>query len=245
MHSKGFPPKVQDPSAARESPSPDNLLSSAVYQKVRLHGVLHLHLLPPLPIPPPAGQAAPLADLGDSGQEHATGRAHRRRTQPATDVCHLQPHLLVGGRLPPQGQGPHPAGGQQGHQQVDTRTALAVGAPTQRNERQLGQPPLAGALLPLRHCTTYVFVYTWLRTSVISWNAEFLVKTPRKICIYHRQDQHWEDEVDSEGLYHQTGWLIQELQKVARCLVPNSCGSSGARRHKLSRIQGRHSVKTS
>ena len=57
MHSKWFPPQVQDPSAAPESPSPNNLLSSAVYQEVRLPGVLHLHLLPPLPFPPLAGQA--------------------------------------------------------------------------------------------------------------------------------------------------------------------------------------------
>ena len=31
MHSNGFPPQVQGPSAAPESPSPDNLLSNAVY----------------------------------------------------------------------------------------------------------------------------------------------------------------------------------------------------------------------
>ena len=74
---------------APESSSPDNFAAGAVHQEVCLPGVLHLHLLPPLPLPPPAGQAAPLANLRDPDQQHRAGRAHRRRTQAATDVRHF------------------------------------------------------------------------------------------------------------------------------------------------------------
>ena len=88
------------PLTAPKPPSSHYLSAGAVHQEVGLPGVLHLPLLPPLPLPPPAGHAAPLANLRYPGQQHRAGSAHGRRTQASTYIGHSGPICWSDGGSP-------------------------------------------------------------------------------------------------------------------------------------------------